>query len=119
MSDWTGYLIRNGHFIPIPEKYMAQKKVMDLMTGPYILKFNLADERFVYFTDHEETKDLFEADGKFVYSMTFFFERLKEKLSAKGFPINISVIGMTVEDLWAHEAILDVYDGVRYMGLNG
>lgn len=119
MSDWTGYLIRKNHFIPVPYKYMAAKRVMDLITGPYVLKFNLTDDRCVYFTDDEGTKERFEADDKFVYSMTFFFERLKEKLSLKGFPVSKAVLGMTMEDLWAHEAVLDVYDGVRYMGVDG
>ena len=113
-GKWTAYRQEgNGYRILLTDT-LREKTVMELVNGPYVLRFDLPIEGRLYFIGLDE--DLYRrliAEGKTVKWLHEFFQGLQDELKGRGLSEIASIYRWSLGRVWATKTAFEVFPGAR------
>lgn len=111
---WAAYRREANSYLPLREKSLSEKTVMELVNGPFVIRFDLQRHGKVYFIGLDD--DLYRkltSEGKQVRWLHDLFQGIQDKLKAQGLPEATSLYRWTISQIWGHQAGPEVFQGAR------
>lgn len=113
-GKWVAYRQEANGYRPLGENVLRDKTVMELVNGPYVLRFDLPTQGRVYFAGYDEALwNRLQGEGKTVRGLWELFEGLRQDFITKGLPTKTSIYRWTVGSMWSHGAALEVFPGAK------
>ena len=99
---WEGYLyLGENQFKRLIEKYLRQKTILELVNGPYVLRFDLPKHGRVYFVGTDEPYLKLKDEGKNIRWLHELFQVVQDRLMENGkIAAGRFITGWTLQDVW-------------------
>lgn len=113
-AKWMAYRQERNGFRILREETLWAMTVMELVNGPYVVRFDLPRDGKVYFIglDDELYRKLTE-EGKKVRWLHEFFQGIQDKLKGQGLPEAASIYRWSLGRVRSTQAGLEVFQGAK------